>query len=136
MKRIDDARVDVARIVTGILPSCLSIALSGNSNSPCGFVAQSIFDGVIAVIAIKCRREKDRDLYSLRSALRLDLSSSLSSCHLVLSSRLSHSASPGNNFSSKSKAVGAAKSEGPGEREGEVQFRWLFGYVDLETTST
>jgi len=84
MKRIDDARV--ARIVTGILPSCLSIALSGNSNSPCGFVAQSIFDGVIAVIAIKRRREKDRDLYSLRSgsaALSLFLSVTLSSCPLL-----------------------------------------------------
>jgi len=110
IKRINDASLyrDGNSVVS-------STARSGNSSLLVGFVARSIFESPRSRCDQVSKREKERERErDTVSALRL----------------------AGNNFSSKSKAVGAAKSRQGQEGGGEVQFRWLFGYVDLETTST
>jgi len=94
MKRIDDTRSyrDGNSVVVFVDRAIRKFELAVRQT-----IAQSIFDRVIAVIAIKGRKEEDgaRSIQSPTCSLRLYLSSSLSPCHLVLSSCLSHSASPG-----------------------------------------
>jgi hypothetical protein len=111
----------LARIVTGILSSCLSIVLSGNSNLPSDRQSHNRFstESSQSSRSRAGKRKTARDLYSLRPALSGFISLPL--CHLVILSSPPVSRTPprrGNNFSSKSKAVGAAKSRRGGKGGG------------------